>query len=149
MTLPSRKGLKIINELVWCQSARVHARSLQSRLTLRNSMGYSCPWNSPGKNSEVGCHFLLQGIFPTQGLQPHILNLLHWQVSSLLLSPPTLSGKRKKFISVIFIFFPPSLIPKLHVMTTVTSATNAEGSQAQPYYFHSNAPSILQAFQGH
>ena len=25
-----------------------------------------CPWNSPGKNS--GCHFLLQGIFPTQGL---------------------------------------------------------------------------------
>ena len=27
-----------------------------------------CPWNSPGKNTGVGCHFLLQGIFPTQGL---------------------------------------------------------------------------------
>ena len=26
--------------------------------------------NSPGKNSGVGCHFLLQGIFPTQGLNP-------------------------------------------------------------------------------
>ena len=26
-----------------------------------------CPWNSPGKNTGVGCHFLLQGIFPTQG----------------------------------------------------------------------------------
>ena len=25
-----------------------------------------CPWDSPGKNTEVGCHFLLQGIFPTQ-----------------------------------------------------------------------------------
>ena len=25
------------------------------------------PWNSPGKNTGVGCHFLLQGIFPTQG----------------------------------------------------------------------------------
>ena len=25
------------------------------------------PWGSPGKNSGVGCHFLLQGIFPTQG----------------------------------------------------------------------------------
>ena len=26
-----------------------------------------CPWNSPGQNTGVGCHFLLQGIFPTQG----------------------------------------------------------------------------------
>ena len=26
-----------------------------------------CPWNSPGKNPGVGTHFLLQGIFPTQG----------------------------------------------------------------------------------
>ena len=25
-----------------------------------------CPWNSPGKNTGVGCHSLLQGIFPTQ-----------------------------------------------------------------------------------
>ena len=27
-------------------------------------------WDSPGKNTRVGCHFLLQGIFPTQGLNP-------------------------------------------------------------------------------
>ena len=27
-----------------------------------------CPWNSPGNNTEVGSHSLLQGIFPTQGL---------------------------------------------------------------------------------
>ena len=27
-------------------------------------------WDSPGKNSGVGCHALLQGIFPTQGLNP-------------------------------------------------------------------------------
>ena len=26
-----------------------------------------CLWDSPGKNTGVGCHFLLQGIFPTQG----------------------------------------------------------------------------------
>ena len=26
-----------------------------------------CPWNLPGKNTGVGCHFLLQAIFPTQG----------------------------------------------------------------------------------
>ena len=29
-----------------------------------------CPWDSPGKNTGVGCHFLLQGIFPTQGSNP-------------------------------------------------------------------------------
>ena len=27
-----------------------------------------CPWNSPGKNTGVGSHSLLQGIFPTLGL---------------------------------------------------------------------------------
>ena len=29
-----------------------------------------CPWDFPGKNTGVGCHFLLQEIFPTQGLHP-------------------------------------------------------------------------------
>ena len=38
-----------------------------------------CLWNFPGKNTGVGCHFLLQGIFPNQGLNP---GLLHWQVDS-------------------------------------------------------------------
>ena len=43
----------------------------------------SSPWNIPGKNTKVGCHFLLQGIFPTMGLDPCAL---HWQVDSLPLS---------------------------------------------------------------
>ena len=34
----------------------------------------------------VGCHSLLQGIFPTQGLTPRPLHLLHWQADSLPLS---------------------------------------------------------------
>ena len=40
-------------------------------------------WNSPGKNTEVGCHFLLQGIFLTQELNLPLLCLLHWQADSL------------------------------------------------------------------
>ena len=32
-----------------------------------------CPWNSLGKNTEVDCHSLLQGIFPTQGWNPGLL----------------------------------------------------------------------------
>ena len=31
---------------------------------------FLCPWDSPGQNTGVGCHALLQGIFPTQGLKP-------------------------------------------------------------------------------
>ena len=36
-----------------------------------------CSWNSPGKNTGVDCHALLQGIFPTQGSN---LGLLHWRL---------------------------------------------------------------------
>ena len=32
-----------------------------------------CPWSFPGKNTGVTCHALLQGIFPTQGLNPRLL----------------------------------------------------------------------------
>ena len=38
--------------------------------------GSSVHGDSPGKNTGVGCHALLQGIFPTQGLNP---GLLHWR----------------------------------------------------------------------
>ena len=43
-----------------------------------------CPWDSPGQNTGVDCHFLIQGIFPTQGSN---LSLLHWQADFLPLSP--------------------------------------------------------------
>ena len=39
----------------------------------------------PDKNTGTGYHALLQGIFPTQGLNPFLLWLLHWQEDSLLL----------------------------------------------------------------
>ena len=66
----------------------VHLRSAaESCRTLRPHglwpAGLLCPWDFPGKSPGVGCHFLLQGIFPTQGSNPH---LLHWWVTSLPLS---------------------------------------------------------------
>ena len=45
-----------------------------------------CPWGSPGKNTGVGCHARLQGISPTQGLNPRPLQLLHRQAPCLPLS---------------------------------------------------------------
>ena len=47
-----------------------------------------CPQNFPGKNTRVGYHFLLQGIFPTQGLNLCLSSLLYQQVDSLPLVPP-------------------------------------------------------------
>ena len=48
-----------------------------------------CPWDFPGKSTGVGCHFLLQGIFPTQRSNRVLQSLhclLHWQADSLPLS---------------------------------------------------------------
>ena len=44
-------------------------------------------WDSLGKNTGMGCYFLLQEIFLTQGLNLLLLHL-HWQADSLLLAPP-------------------------------------------------------------
>ena len=57
------------------------AKSFQSCLTLCDSMdcslpGILCPWDSPGKNTGVGCHALLQGIFLTQEQNSGLLCLL-------------------------------------------------------------------------
>ena len=61
----------------------IESEVAQSCLTLCDPMDYQGvyqatrllrPWDSPGKNTGVGCHLLLQGIFPTQGLNlglPH------------------------------------------------------------------------------
>ena len=67
-------------------------KSRFSRVRLCDPMDCGLPGSfvhgdSPGKNTEVGCHALLQGIFLTQGLNPHLLRLLRWQVSFSSLVP--------------------------------------------------------------
>ena len=68
----------------------------------RSPPGSSVQGNCPGKNTRVGCHFLLQGIFLTQGLNPLLLCLLNWQVDSLPTVPPEkplgMSGRHLVFI---------------------------------------------------
>ena len=68
-----------------------HIKSLQPCSTLQlhglqpARLLYS--WNSPGKNTGVGCYFLLQGISPTQRSNWLLLLLLHWQADSSPLAP--------------------------------------------------------------
>ena len=65
-------------------SMALHAKLLQSCPTLCDPMECSPSGSSvQGILQAVGCHALFQGIFPTQGSNPHLLRLLHWQVDSL------------------------------------------------------------------
>ena len=66
----------------WCTRA-------PSFPTLCDAMDYTPPGASVmgiGKNTGVGCHFLLQRIFLTWGLKRHLLHFLHWQADLLALS---------------------------------------------------------------
>ena len=67
----------VLSCLVVSNSLRSHRPQLSRHL---------CPQNFPGKNTGVGFHFLLQGIFPTQESNPCLLHFLHCQVSSLPLA---------------------------------------------------------------
>ena len=58
--------------------AYVHSKLLKLSVTLLRPYGpyptrLLCPWDSPGKNTVVGHHALLQGIFLTQGWNPCLL----------------------------------------------------------------------------
>ena len=85
--------LRSCNYIFACQITSVVSDSLRpyglqpSRLL--------CPWDRPGKNTGVGYHALIQGIFPTWRSNLHLLCLLHWQVGSLPLGP---HGKPHKMI---------------------------------------------------
>ena len=85
--------------------ACIHAKSLQSCLTLCNPVDCSPPGSSvhgdsPGKNTRVGCQALLQGIFLTQGSNPQLLCLLHWQVGSIAWPKKKKKKKKKKGTSL-------------------------------------------------
>ena len=96
-----------------------------------------CPWNSPGKNTGVGSHSLLQRIFPTQGLNPVLphcrqtLHLSHQGSPSNLIDHP------------VFLFAKPdhsgqtpsaTQLPSLHLqgVTAGFSASLSTFSRARP-----------------
>ena len=90
-----KKYLTITTSISICSSLHVdvclHACSVMSDSLLPHGLWpvrLLCPRNSPGKNTRVGSHFLLQGIFLTQQLNLSPLRLLFWQVGSLTAEPP-------------------------------------------------------------
>ena len=79
------------SDYCWSMASGDGWRCLLCRVWLCDPMDYSplgssVHGDSPGKKTGVGCHFLLQRLFPTQGLNLCFLCLLHWQAGSLPLS---------------------------------------------------------------
>ena len=60
-----------------------------------------CPWNFLGQNTEVGSLSLLQGIFPTYGLNPGLPHC-RWILYQLSYQGFSIEGKKKKDTMVIF-----------------------------------------------
>ena len=68
---------KYCQNIVYIQATAKTVLMLSRSVTLCDSMDPAkllCPWDSPDKNTGVGCYSLFQGIFPTQGLNPGFLN---------------------------------------------------------------------------
>ena len=81
-----------------------------------------CPWNFSGKNTGVGGHFLLQGMFPTRGSNRSLLRSLHWQADSLPLChlrSPYVYADRYKFIYA-YIFESLCCTPKINTICKST-----------------------------
>ena len=91
-----------VSRLVVSDSLRPHGLYLSRIL---------CPWNSPDKNTAVGSHSLLQGIFSTQGLNP-VSRIAVYRLGYQG-SPYLCSKHRWKFLSLVpsFTSFPPLKCP--------------------------------------
>ena len=100
----------------------VHAKSLQSCLTSGNPMHYSLPgplsMGFSRQEQRMGCHALLQGIFPTQGRNCYLLCLLRWQAGSLPLAPPG-----KPSLGNALLKFTYATIPHIYALTLVSINT--------------------------
>ena len=109
-----------------------HAKSIQLCPILCNPMDYSPPGSTvhgdfPSKNTGVGSHVLLQGIFPTQVSNPLLLCLLNWQVGSL---PVVLPGKLWANI-YIYIYIYIYICPVLDKNKYWTKTTASEWSMPE------------------
>ena len=111
----------------------MRAKLLQSCLTLCDPGTIAC--QAPlsmrlGINPGVGCHALLQGIFPTQGLTLH---LLHWQAGSL---PPEAYGMCPFMAGVFLLLSTPSFRLMYAVHVTGPTLTSLRSRVSLPPLLH-------------
>ena len=109
---------------------------------------YAAPWTItlqaplsvgfPGENTGVGSHALLQGLCPTRGSNPGLLQLLHWQAGSLSpAAPPPSSTQFQNVLWTLFLQLDLGLLIKKCLL----SPRNA-GPQAALAYGHIQAVTV-------
>ena len=98
-----------------------------------------CPWDSPGKNTGEGSHDLLQRISPTQGWNPGLSCLLHWQEGCLPLAP---TGK-PRIQATSYLYSSKGLLEHSHshLFPNVSLSHQAALAPQTPY-----SPQILKLF---
>ena len=144
----------LIHPWIKCLSAGVN-RSVLSGCLLSHGLEPSrllCPWDSPGRNRDVGTHSILQGIFPTQGSSPHLSHcrqilfyLSHQGSLSLFTIWPFQFHSGHFKLSFLYSYFP--LFQSLHLRSLDSPELNANISNSfkkiildqlssQPIYLH-------------
>ena len=93
------------------------------------------PWDFPGKSTGVGCHFLLQGIFPTQGSNPGLLNCRQMLLPS---EPP---GNPNETIRAAFFSEGNETVQGLAFPSL--TLRNRNSVPLKPLYQHENVDSVL------
>ena len=81
----------VLSTVLFFKSINSEVKSLSHVRLFETPTRLLCPWDFPGKSTGVGCHSLLQGIFPTQGLN---LGLPHYRQMLLPFEPPGKSNKQ-------------------------------------------------------
>ena len=126
----------------------MHAKSLQFCLTLYTLWTIAC--QSPlsmgffRKNIGVGCYPLLQGIFLTQELNPH---LLHWKGGSLPLAPPGKPTYTRRYILLILFLW--RNLTKLWYKKKLSSMITGNSTSIKHIYLKKkkNIVTIIQLFR--
>ena len=111
------------------QSTEIHSQ--KKKKIPESTARLLCPWNSPGKNTGLGCHSLLQGIFPTQGLN---LGLLHCRQILYHLShqgsPSTDSQTHKSILNKIDYF--KTVVKNHYTRFSITQVTQFSSNCGYP-----------------
>ena len=160
LTSPALAGRFFTTSVTWealrAFEGKNESEVSQSCPTLCDPMDCSLPGSSvhgiPGKNTGVGCHALLQGIFPTQGSNPYLLHLLVcWPV----LYPLSHLGSPLRLVFLSIALNSIFMIPSLHYLSCIhPSMPNLSTSLSIRHLFSSSEmatfdhlPALCKSFQ--
>ena len=91
--------------------ARSLSNSLRPHVLFSRRAGLLCPWESPGKNTGVGCHFLLQGVLPIWGSNPDLLHCTQILYHLSHRETPTIFWSLLKFMPIDLVMPSHPLLP--------------------------------------